>query len=607
MDDSPSATPQRSDPTRWRTQWLPIVALLIIYSVFLRWNFAPGIAAFDEHGYYAQGSLLATTAKTSLDLESRAQYVGQHWFPASDGRYYSRHSPGLALAVAASWQLFGQDLGSTLSLAINSVLSLLALLGAFLLVRKIVGHWWGLAAAALLAAGPTFSTHALAGDAHMLVTALLVWGIYLLVLWSSGGRMAHAFLAGLLLGSIPVARAPEAIYVLGIALFLGMHWRARRRIWRHYLAAAAGAAVPLVPFAVHNHLCFGAFWRTAYALTGEQSAFSISNLRMHFALYLRALAGGAGLWLFFPLGLAGAAAMLAWARVRALGLAVLAITAPATLLYMAYYWAPRGEPTLITRFLLPVFPLLILSGLWLVSSVSRRLRPWARIAVAGGLVALQLLYVAPASFARCRAMYNQKSAVAAAARGVETTIAHGSVVMASPGVLADLDFLRRWRLADPMLALGVPAQAASEAADGPGRLGEGGKQRYWRIGPEESCRAFRGDVMAWAGGAPIYFVGTESEAKNALEMLEYPPTFAVIGRIPMPAPAPVPDFDPLGTLFRRLSQATSGGSPAATGVRGRQGSGGRNADGSAQGAARSKGRPIALEDLVVVEIRDNNP
>jgi hypothetical protein len=580
-------SPTRSGLPRWLARWLPIVALLVLYSVFLKWNFAPAVGAFDEHGYYVQGSLLATTGETGLDLESRAQYVGQHWFPTSAGRYYSRHSPGLALLVAASWHLFGPNLGSTLSFAINSVLSLLALLGTFLLVRKILGHWWGLAATLLLAAGRTFSTHALAGDAHMLVTALLVWGIYLLVLWSSGGRIVHVFLAGLLLGSIPMARAPEAIYVVGIALFLGMHWRARPRMWRHCLAAVAGAAVPAVPLLIHNHLCFGAFWRTAYALTGEQSAFSLGNLRMHFAQYLRALMGNAGLGLFFPLGLAGAVTMLARARGRSLGLAILGITVPTTLLYMAYYWAPRTEPTLIMRFLLPVFTLLILSGLWLLACVLRGLRPWARVAVVSGLVGLHLLYVVPASLEGSRATFNHKSVLAAAGRGVDAAVPHGSVVMTNPGLLAHLDFLRRWRLADPMLAWGVPARDASRAApDGPGMLDESGKQRYWRFGPDESCRVFRNDVMAWSAGAPVYFVGPESQAKSALEALEYPPTFVVIGRIPMPSFAPVPDFDPLGALLRRLAGATSGRSRVAT---------------------RSRTAPTPMEDLVVVEIRDHNP
>jgi hypothetical protein len=584
------------------TRWLPLAALLIIYMGFLKWNFAPGIGAFDEHGYYAQGSLLATTGKTSLVLESRAEYVGQHWFPTSEGRYYSRHSPGLALAVALSMGLFGPAAGSALSFTINPILSLLGLLGVFLLARNILGHWWGLAAALLLAGGSTFCAHALAGDAHMLVTVLLVWGVYLLVLWRSSGRIIHAVAAGVLLGCIPVARAPEAICVVGIAPLLIVQRQALPRIWRHYLAAAAGAAIPVIPLLVYNQVSFGAFWRTAYSLTGEQSAFSLSNLKMHSAQYLLGLLGRDGLGVFFPLGLAGAVSMLARSGKRAFGLAILGVTAPTILLYMAYYWAPRGQASLLMRFLLPVFALLITSGLWFVSSVSKRVRFRARVTLVAILIGMHLLYEVPTSLARCRVMFNHKAISAAAAAGVEAAIPHGSVIMASPGILAHLDFLRRWRLANPALALAVPeATVTGEAADMSGPPDAGGKRRYWQIGPDGSCKAFRDDVMTWSGGAPVYFVGPEAQTKNTLEMLGYPPTFAVVSRIPMPALEPAPGFDPLAVLLRTLYKVTAGRTPTARPGVGRQGVGGVNAD------TRARGAPYSMEALVVVEIRDHNP
>lgn len=567
---------------------LPIGVVITAYAVFLWWNFMPGLAALDEHGYYAQGSLLALTGKTGFIPESRAQFVGQHWFPTAEGRYYSRHSPGLALLVAAAVRIFGLGAGPSVSFAINPVLSLLGLLGVFLVVGGLLGRWWGLAAALLLAGNPSYATHSLAGDSHMLVTVLAVWGLYLAVLWRRSPTIGRAFATGLILGCIPAARAPEVVCALGIGLVMIVAWPGERRIRQHYLAAAAGAAIAVIPLLVYNQAAFGAFWKTAYALTGEQSAFSLGNIGMHLGQYLRGLVGIYGIGLMFPLGLAGLVVMLARRGWRGLGLGLAAATLPTVVLYMAYYWAPRAQATLIMRFLLPTFPLFMLGGLWLLKLITGRLGPAARIALVAVLVALHLVQGVPTSFARCRGVRNQKALQAAVGRGVEANVPDGSVVMANPGSLMHLDFLRRWRPADPMLALGVPDQETALAAIQKGGPGEGGKQRYWALGPDESCTAFRKDVAVWSGGAPVYCIGSEPQVKNTLEMLGYPPSFVAVGRVALPRPAPVPDFDPLGALLGKIAG-------------GNEGSG-------AAGATRPKAtpRPVgALEDMVVVEVRDH--
>lgn len=600
VPESGTSANRQGGPRRL-VRYLPISLVVAAYAVFLWWNFMPGLAAFDEHGYYAQGSLLASTGKTGFIPESRAEYVGQHWFPTAEGRYYSRHSPGLALLVAAAMRIFGSGVGPSVSFAINPFLSLLGLLGMFLLARDLLGRWWGLAGASLLAGNPSYAAHSLAGDSHMLVTVLVLWGLYLALLWRRSARIGYAFAAGLVLGCVPVARAPEAVCAVGVGLVMILSWPAYPRIRRHYLAAVAGAAIPIIPLLIYDQVAFGAFWKTAYALTGEQSAFSLANVGKHFGQYLRGLVGIYGVGLLFPLGLAGLVVMLLRRGWRALGLGLTVAAVPTILLYMAYYWAPRGQASMIMRFLLPIFPLLILGALWLLLLITGRLKPATRIALVAVLVGLHLIQGVPTGLARCHAVFNQKAVPVAVARGVEANISHGSVVMANPGALMHLDFLRRWRLADPMLAIGVPEQEAAKAAGERGGLGEGGRQRYWVLGPEQSCEAFRNDLAVWSGGAPIYCVGSESQVKSTLEMLGYPPTFVVVGRAAMPTPAAVPDFDPFGALLRRVPW----GKPAEGGPGDRAG---RDRSGAARASARPQGtsRPMrAAEDLVIVEVRDH--
>ncbi len=184
-----------------------------------------------------------------------------------------------------------------------------------------------MAAVFVLAANPVFDQQAVWCFAHMAVTFCLIWGLFFLVCWSERGRLLEAFLAGLFLGCIPAIRYPEALFVLGVAVFLFWHLRSRKRIWLHYAAAVAGAALPLVPLLIRNHVAFGAFYRTAYALTNEQTGFSWAYFKSHFVGYIRGL-HGEGVGLFFPLGMIGMTMMCCVRRWRRAGVLLLMLDGP---------------------------------------------------------------------------------------------------------------------------------------------------------------------------------------------------------------------------------------------------------------------------------------
>ena len=377
---APSRLPNRAVTGLARlAPWLVSGLLMAGYAAVLARHFAPAISTPDANGYWAQGSLLATTGRTWFVPQSDVQYVGMHWLVAPDGRYFSRYPPGLAVPIALVYRLFGPSA----TVLINPVLALAALLGMFLLTRRLVGPWWGALSIVLLVGSPDFVRHSLQNDSHMAVTALLIWGMWLLLRWHQDSRWTDMLLAGIVLGAIPTVRYPEALYALGVGAMLVVSlWRQPQR-WPQAAIGLAGALVPVLPLMVRNHLAFGAFWRTAYSLTHEQTGFSREYFRAHAVDYLQAL-NADGVGLFFGLGLAGMA--LLWFRrdLRPWAAFLSFAVVPITLVYMAYYWVPGGfghEPAAM-RFVLPTFACYYLAGIWLLSSLCQSLARGAGIATA---------------------------------------------------------------------------------------------------------------------------------------------------------------------------------------------------------------------------------
>src|SRR5437762_1864751 len=135
-------------------------------------GYARAISQPDDNGYFAQGSLLATTGRTWFVPQSDAQYAGMHWLLTPRGDYVSRYPPGLAVIVAAVY-LIG---GSGAATLVNPALSLCALIGLCAVARglKLSGAW-AVACVIALASNPVFVTHALSGDSHMGVTCCVTW------------------------------------------------------------------------------------------------------------------------------------------------------------------------------------------------------------------------------------------------------------------------------------------------------------------------------------------------------------------------------------------------------------------------------------------------
>jgi len=514
-----------------------LAVILVLYSIYLLRDFSPAIASPDANGYWAQGSLLSNTGHTFFKPENDAQYIGMHWLVTEDGRFFSRYPPGLPVLIGVIYKLFGHEA----AILINPALATLSLLVIFLLIKTIANSWWALGGVCALAINSIFNQCATTCNSHMSVTFCLALGLFFLVRWSQKGSLLNIFLSGLLMGCIPTIRYPEALFGLGTALFLLLHYRSRERIWLHYLFAAMGAAIPLLPLLIRNHFAFGAFYRTGYALTNEQTGFGWEYFKSHFVNYIQTL-HSEGLGLFFMLGIIGIMVMCFEREQRRAGILFASLIIPSTLLYMSYYWGPEGRAASTMRFLVPIFTCYITAGIWAVFQITRSIPVFARSSLLIILLGAQFIIGNKNTPSRTGGMEHQKKALALITDSLKENIKRNDIVLANPQILQHLDFVRHWRLADTTVIQGVPQRGRfadpnhDPDTPNPMQLKKVEIQNEKFEGMDKSEREFEIalGLRRWAGTNNVYFVGTETELKNTQSMLFDDDSFSIAARIKLP-------------------------------------------------------------------------
>jgi len=540
------------------------VALILIlgaYALFLYTHFAPAISTPDSNGYWAQASLIAKTGRSWFIPEAETQYIGMHWLIAPAGQYISRYPPGLPAMVAVVYALAGYKA----SVLVSPIFAVLTLLGLYLLARRVVSAWWAIAGVLLLLSLPIYTQHALASESHMAVTFCLVWGTYLLLRWSDASpspavspsptrlsSLLLALCAGLLLGMIPTIRYPDAVMGLGIAIFIVWQLfrpRTSPRPYLDYFAIILGAAIPIAILLIRNQLLLGAFWRTGYSLTNEQTGFSWYYFKTHFFPYIRTIQGE-GLGLAFALGVAGIIWMCATRPWRPLGIMLLLQSLAMVCLYMAYYWAPQGGPgggaggNATMRFLLPIFPGFILAAVWMLSSATASAPRFARLAIPLAIVSIQLLWGGNTAWATATTLHYQQDLLARVTDALDKTSSPGDVIIAGGQIQQNLDFVRHWKLVDLSISRAgtfmgrLPMMAMGAGADTPSPMQREKmaqrQNRYEGMDNDQRDQAIADDILDWAAGHPIYFVGTIAEMQQATALLANKGKFQIVSRVPLP-------------------------------------------------------------------------
>jgi len=380
---------------------------------------------------------------------------------------------------------------------------------------------------------------------------------------------------------------------------------------------------------IHNQLAFGAFWNTAYSLTNEQTGFSWDYFQQHAIQYLDALQGD-GLGLLFALGLGGMGALCAYRKRRAEGVLFLLIVIPSTLLYMAYYWAPRMMTAGTMRFLLPTFVCYAAATAWLLAQLSPRVPRAALTGAVSLLVGVYAIWAGFHTFADTQRDVARRRALALVTAALEKHAEEGSVVLANQQLLQQLDFVGKWKLAEPGELRGGPrggrrGMMAQLDPDAPSpmqaekrRLQE---ERYAGLSPFARLLRTSQELKTWADGHPIYLIGESEEISRFQETMIGGNTLHEVARVTFPeawqklaasplggpggmqAPGGMPGPGGQGGMDRLL-----GGPPAGLagnrpgvggmGMRGPGGQGGR--PGGMMGAMRSY--PLSCTELVIAQI-----
>jgi 4-amino-4-deoxy-L-arabinose transferase-like glycosyltransferase len=529
--------------------WPAMILLLITHFFFLALFFAPAISTPDANGYLAQARLIAENGRSDIVVENPSQYVGDHWMKVADGHYYGQYPPGLPAVLAIVYKLISPEA----SLWVIPLMGTASLLAIYLIVRLWAGPLWGLLAAALMFFNPYANAHAMGADSHTAVCFFLLWGLYGLARWETSKSPGWAALAGLCLGMIPTIRYAEALFIVAAAVFVLLNWRPADGL-KTLIAGILAACVPMGALAVRNQIAFGAFWKTGYSVSGEQTGFALSYFVRYAIPYLLMLFG-IGAFAVFIMGIRGLVKLTRNPETWKRGLLLILMVLPITLLYFAYYFHANPKNM---RFFLPTFYLYAIAACYSLS-LEKQSEPERTARFTRNLFLLNLLWGLPFSIVELSHLKGDNSDLAHITTELQKQAPPGSVIISDSGILQHFDFVGGWKLAP---VEGFERRPRRDQPMGPGNFGPGGPGRFGpdgpenlgeqpaeRLSPEQYSAQFRQGIADWSAGKRQIFILTSANQIKSIEQrfqdedtFEQKAIIRIEGRRGGP-PGPPPDFD----------------------------------------------------------------
>jgi hypothetical protein len=413
------------------------LAIICGYAFFLKsfWAPAPCRPGIDENAYLVAGKNIAMTGSPALHAPDDLQFVGAMWVGTDDqtfappiwlppplkgwltahtsaGWFYPKYPIGLPILNAIAIRLAGRASDLTArqaAFAVSPISAVLAALAMYLLTWTLVeSPFCALLAMIVLLTSPTCLQLSLMPNSHAPALCAVLWGM-LLLFWfyrvhSPAWSIACGAGAGLLLGSAVTCRYSEALLLfpfypldqvladtgiktghpiwwhllmvcrllpigpIGLASILVIR-RGQQKSWFRAATPLLAWAIPVGAMLAFNWYSMGHL--TGYDTTHESGGFTTGEFErkwdfavQHIYLY--------GLFLFAPLGFAGLCFMFGRRWKDALILAAWFL--PATLLYTSYYWGQQSPGVGFLRFLLTVFPPLIVAAMWLLRNAAVQMR-----------------------------------------------------------------------------------------------------------------------------------------------------------------------------------------------------------------------------------------
>jgi hypothetical protein len=460
--------------------------IILIHFLILLFFFRPASSGLDSHGYLKQSRLIATEGRNFEIVESRAQFTGYTWRPDGKGERYDNLWPsGYPAILAASRVMFG----AKAVYWVNPIMAALALAAFFLLCREWIGPRWSIVALILFSLNPVFNQHIHYNYSHIAVLFFLMTSLSLIARGLRDERSAlWLFAAGTLAGCIPSIRMIESLF--GLAMFLYIIIKSDAHKLRRSIAFATGAAFPIIAFLAWNQHSYGAFWKTGYSFfySDVSGMFSVKYLALYSLGYIQKLLGE-GLGFALTPGILGIVFLCARRATWKEGALFAALVIPLSLLQLSYLFHPAPE---MMRFFIPVFPILILAGAWMLKELVSGRRTQG-IALASALIVLSAIWSLPQAKYSLNNLQFRQNALSGVARMLDENVPRGSVIIADEVVAQHLDALGFWKVADATL------------------LSEDRHSLYGRTPQHKKMAVFEKDVLDWAGdGGRVFWVGKES-------------------------------------------------------------------------------------------------
>jgi hypothetical protein len=351
------------EPARRRSLFLQLALVVTIAHLGLITSFVVpggGGTSFEENAFLGGGQNIAR--HLSLGSHRYAHELsGPNWIRAADGWTYPDCPVGVPLLHAvAIWLGLGHFEATSFT---SPMCTALAVLGIFFLVRMIAGSFIGLLASIALSTNTTLLLAALVPGWEAPAVCFSLWGMVALLAWWRSGKTSSAIAAGTLLGFAVGIRYCEATLVLPLVLAVATTLRTRGR------GAILASTLPLLVFGllVLGLLAYslGVFGHLVGLRTALGGGLEWEPLVANLHLY--------GLSFLFPLGVLGLLVMGAGSPRLALLVALWLL--PPLLLGLAPGGdgVARGASQL--RAVLPSFPPLLVSALWLISRAAQPSSP----------------------------------------------------------------------------------------------------------------------------------------------------------------------------------------------------------------------------------------
>lgn len=521
--------------------------VLILHAAFMIALYEPACTGADANGYLAQTQYLTNTGLTTYLAESPLQFSGPHWLQLDDGRRASRYPPGLPLIYTPFYWIGG----APLMLAVNPMLTTMALLGLYALCTVWFGELWAFLAALVMAANPVANVWTFQCDSHPAIAFFLIWGIAILALWTKHNKPLYAFGAGLIWGIIPTLHYAEAVFAPAVAVYLIMHWKKNRRYYLSLGLAVFGAMIPLTLLALYHYLTFGAIAKTGYTGNDNVALFSLWFFLQKLFVY-PVLLIVAGLGPFAALGIWGMVKMLRHYDARKQGILLFLLIIPLTVLYTAYFFMDFS-----LRFLLPTFYLYVAASMqlfkdWTVRNPIRVKRTlqilWTANTVIG--LAATLFFTIPGQHVNRQ--------LAKIVHALDEDIEAGSIVIAPMIIHQYLEALGKWQLAEESFFTGKSLMPPSpeHGNSGPGHgmpskemralfqfdIHEQKMQRYRNQDGSGLSSTLLRDLDQWRQpDHSIYWIGAK---ENILPLIPESDHAEIITQISIDSPPPAPPDHP---------------------------------------------------------------